>query len=163
MKNFCGSVLIKNHIVVFVPCTAVKWISFCNHRNRNVVGGKHNILVLYVNTSAPNPSGAALCNPFKWDILLFILIKNLVFVCLLCAYHISKTILFPQPHEQKVVGGKLNALLHYVDVCAPDPSGVLSSATLSYEIFCDSSLIKNLVVCVPSTTAKWILIPQPQE
>ena len=48
-------------------------------------------------------------------------------------------------------------------MCAPDPSGVLSSATLSYEIFCDSSLIENLVVCVPSTTAKWILIPQPQE
>ena len=36
---------------------------------------------------------------------------------------------------------------------------VLSSATISNEIFCGSSLIKSLVVCVPSTTllAKLIL------
>ena len=30
---------------------------------------------------------------------------------------------------------------------------VLSSATLSNEIYCCSFLVKNLVVCVPSTTA----------
>ena len=30
---------------------------------------------------------------------------------------------------------------------------VLSSATLSNKIFCCSFLVKNLVVCVPSTTA----------
>ena len=31
-----------------------EWISFCNHRNRKVVGGKHNVLVPhYVNVSAP--------------------------------------------------------------------------------------------------------------
>jgi hypothetical protein len=30
---------------------------------------------------------------------------------------------------------------------------VLSSATLSNEIFCCSFMVKNLVVCVPSTTA----------
>ena len=34
---------------------------------------------------------------------------------------------------------------------------VLSSATLSNEIFRCSSLIENLVVCVPSTTVKQIL------
>ena len=30
---------------------------------------------------------------------------------------------------------------------------VLSSATLSNEVYCCSFLVKNLVVCVPSTTA----------
>ena len=30
---------------------------------------------------------------------------------------------------------------------------VLSSATLSNEVYCGSFLVKNLVVCVPSTTA----------
>ena len=35
---------------------------------------------------------------------------------------------------------------------------VLFSATLSNEIFCGSSLIKNLVICVPTTLAKQILI-----
>ena len=34
---------------------------------------------------------------------------------------------------------------------------VLSFASLSNEIFCGSFLIENLVVCVPSTTAKSFL------
>jgi hypothetical protein len=37
-----------------------------------------------------------------------------------------------------------------MNVCAPD-SNVLSLATLPNEIFCGSSLIENLVVCVLST------------
>jgi hypothetical protein len=47
---------------------------------KKVVGGNYNVLVHYKNASAPNPEGVILCNPFKWDILLFILIENLV-VC----------------------------------------------------------------------------------
>ncbi|OEU09744.1 hypothetical protein FRACYDRAFT_248001 [Fragilariopsis cylindrus CCMP1102] len=107
-------------------------------KNRKVVGGKHNVLVHYVNVCAPDPSGA-------------------LSSATLVVHFDQKSCYY------LFVGGKINALLHYVDVCAPDPSGVLSSATLPYEIFCNSSLIENLVVCVPSTTAKWIPIPQPQE
>ena len=55
-------------------------ILFLNHRNSKVVGGKHNLLVHYVNASAPNPSGVVLWNPFKWNILLFISDQNLVVV-----------------------------------------------------------------------------------
>ena len=68
---FCCSFLIKNHVVC-LPSTPAKWISFRNHRDRKVVGGKHNSLILYVNASASNLSGFVLCNPFKWDILWFI-------------------------------------------------------------------------------------------
>ena len=40
--NKYGSFLIKNHLVVYVPSTPAKWISFHNQKNRKVVGGKHN-------------------------------------------------------------------------------------------------------------------------
>ena len=71
------SFLIKNHpVVVFVPSTTAKWISFCKHRNRKVVGGKYNVLVHYVDGSTPNLSGIVLFNPFKWDILLFIIFSD---------------------------------------------------------------------------------------
>ena len=45
-------------------------------QEQEVVGGKHNILILYVDASASDPSGVVLCNPFKWDIVLFILTEN---------------------------------------------------------------------------------------
>ena len=62
-----SSFLIKNHVVVSVPSTPpAKWISFRNHRNRKVVGGKHNVLVHYVNASAINSSSFVLWNPFRW-------------------------------------------------------------------------------------------------
>ena len=65
---FCGSFLIKN-LVIFVCLTAAKQILFLNHRNGKVVGGKHNVLVHYLNASAPDPSDVFLCYPFKCDIL----------------------------------------------------------------------------------------------
>ena len=96
-------ILIENHVFVFVPSTLAKWISFRNHRNRNVLGGKHNLLVHYVDVSALDPSGVVLCNPFIWDILLlFILIENRV-VCF-CAFHTSKMNFILQPQEQKSCG-----------------------------------------------------------
>ena len=61
---FCGSFLIKN-LVICVPTTLAKRILFLNHMNKKVVGGKHNVLVDYVDASAPDPSGVVLCNPFK--------------------------------------------------------------------------------------------------
>ena len=61
----CGSFLIEN-LIIFVPAIKAKWILvLCNHSDRKVVGGKHNVLVLYVDASALNPSGVVLCNPFK--------------------------------------------------------------------------------------------------
>jgi hypothetical protein len=60
---FYASFLIKN-LVIFVCATTAKSITFRNHRNRKVVGGKHNVLVHYVDVDVPDPSGVVLCNPF---------------------------------------------------------------------------------------------------
>ena len=76
------SFLTKKHVVVSVPSTPAIWISFHNHMDRKVVGGKLNALILYVNACAPNLSGVVLCNPFKWDILCSFLTKKLLFLCL---------------------------------------------------------------------------------
>ena len=67
----------------------------------------------------------------------------------------AKQILSINHMDRKVVGGKFNVLVHYVDDCLPNLYLVLSSATLPYEIFCCSFLVKNLFP-PPSTTAKWI-------
>ena len=61
---FCGSFLIKN-LVFCVHTTLANQILFHNHIDKKVVGGKHNVLVYYVDASAPDPSGIVVCNPFK--------------------------------------------------------------------------------------------------
>ena len=138
--------LIENH-VISVPSTPAKWISFRNHKNRKVVGGKNNVLVLYVDPSAPNPSGVVLWDHFIWSILYSFLIKNhvqkswFVFVPSTPAKWIS----FCNHKNRKVVGGKHNVLVHYV--CG---YLVLSSETLSNEIFCCSFWLKiMLFLCLP--------------
>ena len=92
---FCGSFLIQN-LAIFVCATTAKWILFLNHRNRKVVGGKHNVLAHYVNASAPDSSGVVLYNYFKWECLLFIISdpKSCFFVC---ACHKSEMNFIPQP------------------------------------------------------------------
>ena len=60
---FCCSFLVKN-LVVCVRASTAKQIVFLNHRNRNVVGGTHNVQVHYVNNGALNLSGDVLCDPF---------------------------------------------------------------------------------------------------
>ena len=96
-ENFCCSLfLIQNHVVC-VPAITAKRILFLNHRNRKVVGGKHKVLKHHLDVIVPDPAGMVVCNPFKWDILLFILIENLVF----CAWNNYKTNFIPQPQEQK--------------------------------------------------------------
>ena len=85
--------------------------------------------------------------------VVFIFVKNLVIICVPATK--GKWILFLNHKDRKDVGGKHNALVHYVDASAPTHL-VLSSATLSNEIFCGTFLIKNLVICVPTTLAKRI-------
>ena len=51
--------------VIFVPAIKAKWILFHNHRKRKVVGCQQNVLVYYVDGSAPELFGVVLCNPFK--------------------------------------------------------------------------------------------------
>ena len=126
------SFLIKKHVVVCVPSTPAKWISFHNHMKRNVVGGKHNVLVLYVNASAPNLSGVVHCNPFKWDILCSFLTKKHVVVCVPSTP--AKWISFHNHKNRKVVGGKHNFLVPYLDICAPDPSGVVFCIPFIWDI-----------------------------
>ena len=124
-------------------------------KNIKVVGGKHNVLVLYVDASAPNPSGVVLCNPFIWDILYSYLIKNHVVVFVPSTP--AKWISFRNQRNRKVVGGNHNVLLLYVDASTPDSSGVVLCNPFIWDILY-SFLIKNhVVVGVPSTTVKWIL------
>ena len=68
-------------LICSVPTTLANQFFFCNHRNRKVVGDKHNVLIHFSKANAPEPSGVVSCNTFKWDILWFILIKNLVILC----------------------------------------------------------------------------------
>ena len=63
-KRDCCSFLVK-FFVVCVPAMAINCNLFNNHRNNKVVGGNYNVLVYYVDASAPDQEGAILCNPFK--------------------------------------------------------------------------------------------------
>ena len=142
-------ILIENHVVVFVPSIAAKWISFRNHKTRKVVGGKHSVLVLYVNASASNPSCFVLCNPFKWDIFYSFLIKNQVVV--VCVPSTPwKQILYINHRNRKVVGVKHNVLVHFVNASAPDQAGVVLINPFKWE-FLWFILIENLFifVCLP--------------
>ena len=152
-------ILIEN-LVVSVPSTTADCNLFNNHRNRKVVGGKHNVLLLYLDVSTPCPSGGVLCNPFKRDILCSFLIKKSC--CFLCACHKSKWILYLNQRNRKVVGGKQNVLVHYMDISAPDPFGIVLCNPFKWDILC-SFLIKNHVVCVPTITAKCILFHNHEE
>ena len=93
MREVCCSVLIKNYTVC-VPAITVKWILCSNHRYRKVVGGRHNVLVHYVDDSAPNLSSAVLSNPFKWDSLL---IRSDQKLYCLCACNNSEMNFMQQP------------------------------------------------------------------
>ena len=62
---FCGSYLNKNHLDVFVRATTAKQFFSLNHIDINVVGGKDNVLVHYVDVCATNLFNLVLCNPFK--------------------------------------------------------------------------------------------------
>ena len=78
----CGSFWLKI-LFFFLPQKWNAFILFLNHMGREVVGGKHNVLVHYVHVYAPDPAGVVLWNPFIGDILWIILIDNLdIFVCL---------------------------------------------------------------------------------
>ena len=88
-------------IMLCVPTTLAKSILFCNHRDRKVVGGKHNVLVHSVDASAPDPSGIVVCNPFKQDILCSFLIQIHVFFCVPATK--AKSILFLNHRDRKVV------------------------------------------------------------
>ena len=117
-----------------VPSTTAKWISFCNHRNKKVVGGKHKVLVYHVNASAPDLEGLVLCNTLSNEIFYgSSLIENLV-VCVP-----STTVdcnLFSNHRSKKLVGGKHNVIVHYSYASAPYPEGLVLYNTLSNEIFC---------------------------
>ena len=147
---FCVHFRSKIILLICVPSTAVKWVSFCNHRNRKGVGGKNNVLVHYVNVSAPDPTGVVLCNPFKWDILYSFLIKNHVVVCFVPSTP-AKCISLLNHKNRKFVGGKHNILILCVNASAPNSSGVVLCNPFKWDILY-SFLIKNHVVlflCIP--------------
>ena len=76
----------------------------------------------YVDVYAPDPSDVVLCNPFKWDILWFILVKNLV-ICVPSTT--ADCNLFNNHRNKKVVGGNYNVLVYDKNAFAPNPSGVV--------------------------------------
>ena len=66
LSNKIVCVHFRSKIMIFcVSAIKVERILLLNHRNRKVIGGKHNVLVHYVDVSAPDPAGVVLCNPFK--------------------------------------------------------------------------------------------------
>ena len=62
---------LSENLVVCVPSTTAKQILFSNHRNRSVVGGKHNLLVYHLDASALNPYSDVLCNTFKYSFVIY--------------------------------------------------------------------------------------------
>ena len=144
---FCGWFWSKT-CYFYVPTTFANWILFLNHRNRKNVGGKHNILVHCVNIYAPVLAGVVLWNPFKWDILWYILIKNLV---IFVPTTLVERILFPNHMNKKIVGGKYNFLVHYADASALIPFVVVPCNTFKWDILlCVHIHFKSLkcVLCV---------------
>ena len=138
---------VRKSCYYFVCATTANQISFRNHRYRKVVGVEHNVVLLYADANAPDPSGVVLWNPFKWDILCSFLLENLViFVCATTANRIS----FRNHRNQKFVGGKHNVVLLYVDVSAPSPSGVVLYNPFKWDILCPF-LVKNqpVILCLP--------------
>ena len=122
-------------IMLLVVCLPQQWNEYYHSattETKKVVWGKHNVLVHYVDASAPNPSGVIFCNPFKWDIVLFISDPKS------CFFSVSSTpakwILFLNHRNKKVVGGEHNGLVHYVDVSAPNPAGVVLWNPLKWDI-----------------------------
>ena len=127
--------------------------------DKKLVGGKHNILVHFVNVCASDPSGVVICNPFKWDILWFILTKNLDF-CVPTT--LAKQILFHNHMNKNVVGGKNNVLIHYTDASAPDPEGVVCCNTFKWDILWFISDQKSSYLCAYHIS-KTIFFLQPHE
>ena len=133
---FCCSVLIKN-LILCVPIITAKYILSCNHRKRKVVEGKHNVLVHYVDARAPIPSSETLSNEiFCWSFL----VKNHI----LCVPD-------DMPQQQNIGKEKLQeayTMFQYTMQMLGRPIHlVLSSETLSNDIFCWSFLVKNLILC----------------
>ena len=117
-------------------------ILFHNHRKRIVEGGTYNVLIQYVDVSAPNPFGAVLCNPFIT----------------------AECILFPNHRNRKVVGGKHNILVLYVDASAPGPSNVVLCNPFKWDILWFISGWKSNYFCACNNSKKnFIPWPQGQE
>ena len=129
---------------------------FLNHRNRKVVGGKHNVLVYYENASASNSEGVVLCSPFKWDILCSFLIENVV---IFVPSTTAKWISFRNHRNRKVVGGKHNVLVHYVDASAPNPSGVVLCNPFIWDILWFIYFWSKIVVWSKIHTFHYLNIP----
>ena len=105
-----------------VPSTPAECTIIPQPKEQKVVGGNYNVLIQYVDTSAPSLEDAVLCNPFKYDILLFILVKNLV-VCVPSTT--ADCNLFNNNRNRNVVGGNHNVLVYYKTASAPDPDDVV--------------------------------------
>ena len=109
-----------------VPATKEKWTLFLNHRNRKVIGGKHNVLV-----QCTRPIWCCPLKPFQmryfvvhfWSKIMFFVGATTV-----------KCILFLNHRNRKVVGDKHNILVHCVNVCAHDPSGVFFCNLFKWDI-----------------------------
>ena len=84
-----------------------------------------------VNASASDPEGVVLCNTFKWDIVLFILIKNLV-ICVPSTTADCNS--FKNQRNKKLVWSNYNALVHYKNGSASDPEGVVLCNTFKWDI-----------------------------
>ena len=78
--------------------------------------------------------------------------KSLLFLCL----PQQQNEFYSATNEQNIVGDWHNVLIHYANVSAPNLSGVVCCNTFKWDILWFIILIKNVVICVPSSLAKWI-------
>ena len=98
--------------------------------DRKVVGGKCSILVHYVDVCAPYLSGAVLAlQPFQMRYFVVLFDQKSCYFCVPTT--LAKQFFFCNHNNKKVVEGKHNVLVHYVEASAPTQK-VLSIATRPY-------------------------------
>ena len=90
-----------------------------------MVGGKHNVLLHYVDVYAPTHlvlSSVTISNEI-FCCSLFLIQNHVIIICVPTT--LAKRIVFGNHMNKKVVGGIQNVLVHYLNVYAPDLSDVI--------------------------------------
>ena len=149
---FCVHFWPKIMLFFCVPTTKARWILFLNHRNRKMVGGKHNVLLHNVNACAhltqlvlfsATLSNEIFCGSF--------LVQNHVVICVPTTS--AKRIFFQQPHKQKSCGRQTEC------------SSTLCEYLCTWLIWCchlKPSQMRYFVVHLWSKILLFVCLPQQQ-
>ena len=161
-KRFLVAFCSKIWLFVCKPPTPKSSLLF-NCRNKKVVGGKHHILVHYADASAPDSEDVVYCDPFIWNILWFILIKNLV----ICVPASHTKIKFTLQLQKQKSGRRVTQCSHtlYGGYCTqPKESSPLEPFwmrdflvhfAVKYDYLCACLTHQNQVYSSTGGTKKW--------